>query len=82
MEPKKAHTIKRPNSHNRAALRKRMNHDQTFFIDTLIKRASYRGSRKAKRALIRLGNKAFIKRGQVYKTSYVSLPSTEHRVAI
>ena len=63
MEPKKAHTVKRPNSHNRAARRARANYDQTIFADVLRKRASYRGGRKSKRALIRLGNRAFVKRG-------------------
>lgn len=54
---KVAHTVKRPNKHNRAAKRARKNHDQTFFGDVLRKRASYKGSRKAKRAVTRLGNR-------------------------
>jgi hypothetical protein len=63
MEPKKAHTVKRPNSHNRASRRKRANYDQTIFVNVLVKRASYRGGRKSKRALMRLGNRAFVKHG-------------------
>lgn len=54
MEPKKAHTVKRPNSHNRAARRRRTNRDRMFFMDVLLRRIKYLGSRKAKRAELRL----------------------------